>query len=80
MCLDVGFEKNILLNYEYMKIYIEYCKDFGGVNNILVLVCDKDGDIFNMNFFDMLKNVYDQLFFVNGVNCFLVVLFFFFFM
>ena len=73
MRLDAGFEKNIPLNHEYMKTYIEHRKDFGGANNILVSVCDKDGDIFNTNFFDTLKNVHDQLFFINGVNRSLVV-------
>lgn len=53
-----------------------YCKDFGGVNNVLVVVCDCDSDIFNKFFFDMLKNVYDELFFINGVNCLLVVFFY----
>lgn len=30
MRLDAGFEKNIPLNHEYMKTYIEHRKDFGG--------------------------------------------------
>ena len=67
MRLDAGFEKNIPLNHEYMKTYIEHRQDFGGANNILVSVCDKNDDIFNQNFFDTLKNVHDQLFFINGV-------------
>ena len=36
MRLDAGFEKNIPLNHEYMKTYIEHRQDFGGANNILV--------------------------------------------
>ncbi|MDO6565880.1 MMPL family transporter [Alteromonas sp. 1_MG-2023] len=73
MRLDAGFEKNIPLNHEYMKTYIEHRQDFGGANNILVSVCDKNDDIFNQNFFDTLKNVHDQLFFINGVNRSLVI-------
>ena len=73
MRLDAGFEKNIPLNHEYMQTYIEHRKDFGGANNILVSVCDKNGDIFNQPFFDTLKNVHDQLFFINGVNRSLVI-------
>ncbi len=71
--LDAGFEKNIPLNHEYMKTYMQHRKDFGGANNILVSVCDRDGNIFNTNFFDTLKNVHDQLFFINGVDRSLVV-------
>ncbi|WP_100657355.1 efflux RND transporter permease subunit [Alteromonas flava] len=71
--LDAGFEKNIPLNHEYMKTYMEHRKDFGGANNILVSVCDTSGDIFNTHFFDTLKNVHDQLFFINGVDRSLVI-------
>ena len=73
MRLDAGFEKNIPLNHEYMKTYIEHRQDFGGANNILVSVCDKNDNIYNQNFFDTLKNVHDQLFFINGVNRSLVI-------
>ncbi len=71
--LDAGFEKNIPLNHSYMKTYIKHRENFGGANNILVSVCDESGDIYNQNFFDTLKEVHDQLFFVNGVNRSLVV-------
>ncbi|MCW8092299.1 efflux RND transporter permease subunit [Alteromonas sp. ASW11-130] len=73
MRLDAGFEKNIPLNHEYMQTYMKYRNDFGGANNVLVSVCDKQGNIYNQNFFDTLKNVHDQLFFINGVNRALVV-------
>ncbi|RDV25968.1 RND family transporter [Alteromonas aestuariivivens] len=73
MKLDAGFEKNIPLNHPYMQTYMKHRKDFGGANNVLVSVCDRNGNIFNQNFFDTLKNVHDQLFFINGVNRSLVV-------
>ncbi|NMH58426.1 efflux RND transporter permease subunit [Alteromonas ponticola] len=73
MRLDAGFEKNIPLNHEYMQTYMKYRNDFGGANSVLVSVCDKQGNIYNQNFFDTLKNVHDQLFFINGVNRALVV-------
>lgn len=68
MKLDAGFTKNIPLNHEYMRNYMKHQSDFGGANNILVSVCDKNGNIFNQNFFDTLKKVHDQLFFINGVD------------
>ncbi|MDO6557725.1 efflux RND transporter permease subunit [Paraglaciecola chathamensis] len=66
--LDAGFTKNIPLNHEYMQNYMKHVNDFGGANSILVSACDTDGDIFNQNFFDTLKDVHDQLFFINGVD------------
>ena len=63
--LDAGFEKNIPLNHEYMQTYMQHRKDFGGANSVYFSVCDETGNIFNPEFFDTLKNVHDQLFFIN---------------
>ncbi|MGK0371844.1 MAG: putative RND superfamily exporter protein, partial [Glaciecola sp.] len=71
--LDAGFTKNIPLNHEYMQTYIKHKENFGGANNILVSVCDKNQTIYNQNFFDTLKDVHDELFFIEGVNRSLVI-------
>ena len=73
MRLDAGFEKNIPLQHEYMQTYMQHREDFGGANSVLVSVCDASGNIYNTNFLDTLKQVHDQLFFINGVNRSLVV-------
>ena len=66
--LDASFTKNIPLNHTYMKTYIEHRENFGGANNILISVCDTQGDIFNERFFDALKGTHDKLFFIPGVD------------
>ncbi|MBC3767503.1 efflux RND transporter permease subunit [Neptunicella marina] len=66
--LDASFTKNIPLNHPYMQTYMKHQKDFGGANSILVAVCDKDSDIFNQDFFDTLKKVHDQLYFIPGID------------
>ncbi len=66
--LDASFNKNIPLNHEYMKTYVKHSEDFGGANSIYISVCDRNGDIFNPEFFQTLKSVHDQLFFIPGVN------------
>ncbi|WP_111979484.1 efflux RND transporter permease subunit [Algibacillus agarilyticus] len=66
--LDAAFTKNIPLQHEYMKTYLDYQQDFGGANNILISLCDPSDDIYNASFFSTLKNVHDQLFFIPGVN------------
>ena len=70
--LDAAFTKNIPLKHEYMQTYLKHQKDFGGANNILISVCDVNGNIFNENFFTALKGVHDQLFFIPGVDRILV--------
>lgn len=66
--LDAAFTKNIPLNHSYMKTYLKHRENFGGANNILISVCQKDGDIFNEEFFNSLKGVHDKLFFIPGVD------------
>ncbi len=66
--LDASFNKNIPLNHDYMKVYLKHEKQFGGANGILLSVCDAGGNIFNAEFFNQLKAVHDQLYFIPGVN------------
>ena len=66
--MDAAFTKNIPLNHQYMKTYLKHQKDFGGANRIMIAVEDTSGNIFNPTFFDVLKNVHDQLFFISGVD------------
>jgi len=66
--LGASFTKNIPLNHSYMKTYLKHRANFGGANNILISVCDSEGDIFNAEFFEALKGVHDQLFFIPGVD------------
>ncbi len=66
--LGASFTKNIPLNHSYMKTYLKHRANFGGANNILISVCDTEGDIFNADFFDALKGVHDKLFFIPGVD------------
>ncbi len=44
--LGASFTKNIPLNHSYMKTYLKHRENFGGANNILISVCNSDGDIF----------------------------------
>ena len=66
--LGASFTKNIPLNHDYMKTYLKHRENFGGANNILISVCNRDGDIFTANFFETLKGVHDKLFFIPGIN------------
>ena len=66
--MDAAFIKNIPLNHNYMQTYLKHQKQFGGANSIMVAVEDTSGDIFNADYFDALKGVHDQLFFIPGVD------------
>ena len=66
--MDAAFSKNIPLNHTYMQTYTKHQKEFGGANGIMVAVEDTSGNIFNPVFFDTLKKVHDELFFIDGVE------------
>lgn len=55
--VDAGFKKQIPLQHEYMKTFIEYEKDFGGANRVLVALVARDGDMFDAGFFKSLEGL-----------------------
>lgn len=66
--LDASFTKNIPLNHPYMQTYMKHIENFGGANKTLISLCSVQGDIFNEAFFQKLKQVHDQLFFISGIE------------
>lgn len=55
--VDAGFKKQIPLQHEYMRTFLDYEKDFGGANRVLVAVMADDGDMFDPAFFKTLEGV-----------------------
>ena len=55
--VDAGFKKQIPLQHEYMKTFVEYERDFGGANRVLVALIAKDGDMFDASFFQALEGM-----------------------
>ncbi|MCB1582626.1 MAG: MMPL family transporter [Marinicella sp.] len=65
--VDAGFEKQLPLDHEYMKTFMEHEK-FRGANRVLVSLMDESGDMFNEQFFDKMEKVTDAVIFIPGVN------------
>jgi predicted RND superfamily exporter protein len=66
--IDAGFQKLLPLKHPYMQTFMEYREEFGGANRLLIAARNKEGDIFTPEFFDVIKNVTDEVFFLPGVN------------
>ncbi|MBW7860719.1 MAG: MMPL family transporter [Rhodocyclaceae bacterium] len=66
--VDAGFEKMIPLKHEYMKTFVEYRKTFGGANRVLVVLREKNGEIYNAEYLKALKALTDDVFFIPGVD------------
>ena len=55
--VDAGFKKHIPLQHEYMRTFLDYEKNFGGANRVLIAVMDKSGNMFNQAFFQAMENI-----------------------
>ncbi len=55
--VDAGFKKQIPLQHEYMRTFLDYERDFGGANRILIAVMEKHGDIFNLPFMQTMEKI-----------------------
>ena len=55
--VDAGFKKQIPLQHEYMKTFLDYEADFGGANRVLVAVMAKDGNMFSDEYLTALQQV-----------------------
>ncbi|HEY0594113.1 MAG TPA: MMPL family transporter [Thermoanaerobaculia bacterium] len=66
--IDAGFTKLLPLEHDYMKTFMKYHENFGGANRVVIAVRAKEGDIFTPQFFQVLKEVTDEVFFLPGVD------------
>lgn len=68
--VDAGFDKSIPLDHPYMQVYKQYEQQFGGANQILIALVqeDEDQDIYNEEFLTRLKDLTDDIFFLDGVD------------
>jgi predicted RND superfamily exporter protein len=68
LTVDAGFNKMVPLKHEYMKVYREYEKVFGGANRVAIALVQKQGDIFDREYMAKLKALTDDVFLLNGVD------------
>ncbi len=66
--VDASFEKNIPLEHEYMKTYVDHQEHFGGANRVLFVLEDKSGDIFNKEFFEALSDATNKVASINSIS------------
>jgi predicted RND superfamily exporter protein len=66
--LDTNFNKQLPLEHEYIRTYLDHKEEFGGANRLLVAVIARDGNMFTPEFFAALKTATDGVFFIKGVD------------
>ncbi|RLA09144.1 MAG: hypothetical protein DRQ54_03615, partial [Gammaproteobacteria bacterium] len=66
--MEPGFDKSIPAHHEYVEIYNKYGPVFGGANAVIVALIQKQGDIFNIDFFNRLDHATQDLLLTTGVD------------
>lgn len=65
--LDSRSEKYIPLEHQYIKNHMRHANDLSsGLNNVKIVVATKDGDIFNAEYMEVLRQINDEVFFIKG--------------
>ncbi len=66
--VDAGFMKQLPLEHEYMQTFMEYEREFGGANRVLVALVAEDGEMFTPEFFGKFEEISNRVFFIPGVD------------
>ena len=66
--IETGFKKQLPLKHEYMQTFLQYEKEFGGANRVLVALVARDGDMFTPEFFEAFETISNDVFFIPGVD------------
>jgi len=66
--LSPGFDKAIPLGHSYMKIFTSHREEFGGANRVTLFVENKNGDMFEPKFFEVLEKVTSEFLVMDGVD------------
>lgn len=66
---DASIEKMIPVSHEYIVNYLDNRDDLSSLANaVRVIVASKNGDIFDKEFQQTLKEITDEVFYINGVD------------
>ena len=66
--VDAGFTKLLPVEHDYMQTFLEYRDEFGSADRVAVAVMARGGDMFTPEFFALLRQVTDAVFFLPGVD------------
>jgi len=66
--IDASFLKQLPVEHPYVRTFVDYQTQFGNANRVVIALTVKKGDIFQPKFFDTLKKVTDEVFFLPGVD------------
>ena len=66
--VDAGFFKLVPLKHEYMQTFLKHREAFGNADRVVIALTAPEGDMFTPEFFTVLKQVTDAMFFLPGID------------
>lgn len=66
--VDASFQKMIPLNHPYIQNMLKFMDGGSSGNTIRIAVSNKNGDIFDAEYMEVLKNINDEVFYLPGVD------------
>jgi hypothetical protein len=66
--VDASFNKQLPVDHEYIHNFRIYQTQFGGANRVVIALVARSGDIFTPEFFQTLKAVTDEAYYLPGVD------------
>lgn len=66
--LDASFIKQVPLDHGYIQTLLKYETQVAGPNRITVAVRQRDGDIYDPGYLEVLRQVTQEVFFLPGIN------------
>ncbi|RXK56500.1 RND family transporter [Oleiharenicola lentus] len=66
--VDASFDKQLPTDHEYIENFRKHRTQFGGANRVVIALVAKQGNIFTPEFFQTLKAVTDEAYYLPGVD------------
>ena len=66
--VDAGFFKLVPLKHDYMQTFLKHQDEFGSADQVVIALTAPEGDMFTAEFFTVLKQVTDAMFFLPGID------------
>jgi predicted RND superfamily exporter protein len=66
--IDAGFQKQLPLQHEFIRTFLQYQEQFGGANRVIIALMSREGDMFTPEFFAAMRELTEDVFYVPGVD------------
>jgi hypothetical protein len=66
--VDAGFKKQLPSGHEFIETFLDWEKEFGGANRVMVAVMDQSGNMFNLRFMQAMETITNDVIAIEEVD------------